>query len=549
MRSNYIHIMNAAQQAFELVKKRLETGLWQQGERLPSLAEMAEICAVSRSTMWRALRILAGESLVHANRGGAIVAGPAGMPLLRPLPKKRIWERLKVQIGHDIFAGAFAGSGLPLINKLVMHYRVSFVTLKKALNRLADEGVLINLGHRYVLARNRTLRHASGIVFVSLGDAIGAVAINEERTRRVVESLEHECLKQGYECRPVGFNDRSSSGLLELSRTIEDVADVAGFVVNIWIQADETTRKRWFDLCTFLAGRKAPVILIDQAGNLSLPDTLARHPNLRILRIAGSRAGEMAADVLVRSGHRRIAYLAPNFNQDWAQNRYAGLCSHVTQYAGAGAEVKLFALREIADLADLVLELVDLGKDRSRVLFGERYTPGGITVMLKTIARIKRHKLLALSKDDPKLATIRSDARHLAGLAGRTHDAETFNRLLDAMYDRASTYAFEIYLRPFFKRILKNSTASAWVCSDDKTGEAALRYLASHGTKVPGEISVVSFDNWPGSFVSGLSSYDFNMDGIIQQALAMIADEKTLTSRPLISEIDGYVVERRSIRR
>jgi hypothetical protein len=196
----------------------------------------------------------------------------------------------------------------------------------------------------------------------------------------------------------------------------------------------------------------------------------------------------------------------------------------------------------IADLSDLVLELLGLDHSEVRALFGETFAPEGIQVMLQTLERIAERKLLTLSHEDTKLATIRSEARHLAGLARQPHDSEVFAKLYTAMYSRASTYAFEPYLRPFFEKILSQSGATAWVCSDDKTALTALAFLSRHGKKVPGDITVLGFDDWPGDFMAGLSSYNFNMSGMVR----MIADPKSMRERALVSEGDGYVVERKT---
>jgi hypothetical protein len=212
-----------------------------------------------------------------------------------------------------------------------------------------------------------------------------------------------------------------------------------------------------------------------------------------------------------------------------------------------GSTVNLCGLDEIKDLSELVLELLDLDKDDIVPLFGRRFAQPAIEDMYKTLDRIKRKKLLPNLDHDLKALTIRSDARHLCELAGKRHDAEMFGSLYESMYDWASTYALEIYLRPFFSGILKKKEITAWVCADDKTGLPALSFLSGAGKKVPGEIAVVGFDNWPHDFLQGLSSYDFNMYGMVRQAIRTISDKKEFRSRPAISTVEGFFVERRSI--
>jgi DNA-binding LacI/PurR family transcriptional regulator len=69
------------------------------------------------------------------------------------------------------------------------------------------------------------------------------------------------------------------------------------------------------------------------------------------------------------------------------------------------------------------------------------------------------------------------------------------------------------------------------------------------GKKVPAEIAVVSFDNWDHDFLKGLSSYDFNMRGMVRQAIRVISDKKEFSKSTPITAIEGFLVERRSIQR
>jgi DNA-binding LacI/PurR family transcriptional regulator/DNA-binding transcriptional regulator YhcF (GntR family) len=541
--------MNTIQHACSIIKKPLESGEWQQGERLPSLGEMAKLCTVSRSTMWRAVKILQNDSLIHAHRGGSIIAGPVGTTSMRTNNNGKIWEKLKGKIGNDILTGAFTEQRLPLISKLAIHYHVSVITLKKALHQLVKEGLLVANGHRYTIPAIQSPRIQAKVVLISQGDENNNFLALDERAVKLVESFERECMRSRFECSPLGFSDRNPKDLLSFCAKLEKLAGIAGFVVNFWNPWEELFRKRWFDLFQRLLAWKVPLIVIDQSGSLSLPEYLSRQSSIRILRIAGKRAGEMVADTMIRAGHRHIAYLSPNFSQAWAQRRYEGLCSHCRQYGPAGFKVDLHTLNEIADLSDLVLELLNLDKNEVSALFRESYAPEGIQVMIQTLERIRKKKLLILSDSDPNLATIRSEARHLAGLSNQPHDPETYAGILAAMYNRASTYAFEIYLRPFFERVIKTSRATAWVCADDKTAFMANQFLMGHGKKVPGDISVIGFDDWPGDFMAGLSSYNFNMNGMIQQSLRMISDPKYMKGTQLITEVNGYVVERKTTRR
>jgi DNA-binding LacI/PurR family transcriptional regulator len=539
--------MDPFNHAIAVVKSRLESGAWQTGERMPSIAGLAAMCAVSRTTMWKALKKLQAESMLHAKQRGAIIAGPPGIARLPYTQTGTVWERVKLHIARDLDDGAFPQGNLPFVNKLALRYDVSSITVRKALHQLAREGVLESGGHRYAVARNRGHRRMGKIAVISVGDSEISLPAGDFRTRQVVEGFELLSMEQGYESRFAGFNDRDTESLLSVQRTLKKYENIEGFVVNLWNPWDEALRNRWFDLVHHLVSRKLPVVILDQSGNFILPDYLCTNPFIRMFRIAGVGAGESVAQAILRYGHRHIAFVTPYAAHHWVQDRYGGLCRHVGQYGPPGSTVNLCGLDEIKDLSELVLELLDLDKDDIVPLFGRRFAQPAIEDMYKTLDRIKRKKLLPNLDHDLKALTIRSDARHLCELAGKRHDAEMFGSLYESMYDWASTYALEIYLRPFFSGILKKKEITAWVCADDKTGLPALSFLSSAGKKVPGEIAVVGFDNWPHDFLQGLSSYDFNMYGMVRQAIRTISDKKEFRSRPAISTVEGFFVERRSI--
>jgi DNA-binding LacI/PurR family transcriptional regulator len=113
----------------------------------------------------------------------------------------------------------------------------------------------------------------------------------------------------------------------------------------------------------------------------------------------------------------------------------------------------------------------------------------------------------------------------------------------------ASNTAIQGYLAGFFEKVLAAAQATAWVCSDDKTAVGALAFLKARGKKVPAQISLIGFNNWPDERELQISAFDFNMNGMAQEALRLIVDKKSLAEAPAVREMEGYVVERRTTRR
>ena len=137
----------------------------------------------------------------------------------------------------------------------------------------------------------------------------------------------------------------------------------------------------------------------------------------------------------------------------------------------------------------------------------------------------------------------------MAKLSLTKHEPKSYDEMFEFLLHIASVSAAAIYLRPFLENVIKNSAATAWVCSDEIVSTNAFHVLTKGGKRIPEDIAVVGFENWRYSHEHQLTAYDFNMNGIVQQALLMIMDEKYLKSKRIVSEVDGYLIERRTTRR
>jgi DNA-binding LacI/PurR family transcriptional regulator/DNA-binding transcriptional regulator YhcF (GntR family) len=536
--------MDTRTHAYEMIKQRLESSDWTPGERMPSLAALAEGCGVSRTTMWKALTMLRNEALVCTKKGGAIFAG-APQDAIRPtLPVgKLLWERVRTNIGRDIISSAFTGNRLPTTNKLTLQYNVAVCTVKKALDGLVKEGLLVQAGRRYMKSPFRNLPGTAPILLI----AESGIITVDSRLREIAACFERECVKQGYAYRFEKFSVRDTRALIDIEAAIGTMKEIRGCIVSIWNPWDETLRKRWFDLLGYLVDRKTPVIILDQAGNLPIPAVLLRNKWLRVLRVAGVRAGEMAAQALVRSGHRHIAFIAPSFDYHWVQERYSGFCRYLRQYSGAESTVEPYAHSRNPDHYGPILAVLKLDKKDVGILFRGRYSREEVLDLQRIAQQVFREHSKWRIKADQATKTIRSMARLMVALARQKHDSDVFNEELERLLTLAANKAIELSVRPLFAKILARSRATAWVFAEEKSALAAVSYLRNRGIRVPGDVAVFGFDNWRENFEHQLPTYDFNMSGMVQRALLLIADAKSFKSQPVVNEIDGYVVERKGL--
>jgi DNA-binding LacI/PurR family transcriptional regulator/DNA-binding transcriptional regulator YhcF (GntR family) len=540
--------MNSIDQAVDIAGKRLQSGIWIEGERMPSLMELAKICNVSRTTMWRALARLKADGKVHATRGGAIIAGPEGVAGIVTSRPETVLEHLKSRIADEIRSGVFLEAELPPVTKLARKYGVAFDTLKKALCKLNQEGVLLREGRRFRLDNGQPRLHRSTIVLFTSGDRERGLFLNEHRTQTVVETFERECRRLGFEGVIESYDESTPSCLLQASTFIKGIRDPAGFMVNIWNPWDSTQLKRWFDLFQSMIDGERPVVVLDQATDITFSAPLLRSRFFRVLRIAGVRAGEMVARELIREGHTRVAYLSSYFNQSWSKDRYAGLSAFFRNHGGPRSVVEPFAQNDLTGPDDLVVALLGLDKEQIRNAYHGISTPEFIKNLLEKIDQPEIIRAAQQMRNDPVARTIRPVVHTMAGMAGSAPDPQTFFSIQLALLHIADHSTLAQYQRALFERVAAESTATAWVCSDETTALAALMFLRKRGVGVPDDISVIGFENRPESQKHQLSTYDFDIPGMVQQALQMILDKKELKNRRVISEVDGCVVKRRTTR-
>jgi GntR family transcriptional regulator len=65
----------AVQKARAFLTNKLESGVWRDGEKLPTLIELARAAGVSHVSMGKALELLKKAGLVNARKGSRIHAG------------------------------------------------------------------------------------------------------------------------------------------------------------------------------------------------------------------------------------------------------------------------------------------------------------------------------------------------------------------------------------------------------------------------------------------------------------------------------------------
>jgi DNA-binding transcriptional regulator YhcF (GntR family)/DNA-binding LacI/PurR family transcriptional regulator len=541
--------MDALTAAYEAMKHKLISGVWNPGDRLPSLAAMAHECSVSRTTMWKAIGLLQKESLVHTRMRGSIIAGPLGVSTHSRTESAYGWTRLKARLKQDMIRGALGPEPLPPMNKLALRYNVGLNTVRKSVRSLEQERVLAREGRYFRKAETFTTTTARSIMLIASGDEEHEIRFGDWRMQRIAESFERECVRLNFESRCIGFEHDSPAALLQFTGTLQRADNAVGFIVSMWDPITDVRRRRWMDLLRLLASKGKPVIVADQDSEIVFPAEITSKKNIRILRIAGESAGEAVGAALVRRGGDKVVYLSGAFHQPWAQKRYAGLTRYMQTFSSSHAPARLVALdlshREMA----LTLSFLGLDNKETAQLFSERFGPQDRALLDEDWQTARKIKLSEPAGSERVRETARDFSHYVLSLAARTHSKSTYDKLLSMLMTIAADRATDCYLEPLFKKALNEGPGKTWVCSDDKTAIIACNFLRAQKVKIPEEIAVVGFENWLSAAEQNITSFDFNMHGFVLQAMLMIMDEQAFKARPPISEIEGFVVERQTTRR
>jgi DNA-binding LacI/PurR family transcriptional regulator len=234
--------------------------------------------------------------------------------------------------------------------------------------------------------------------------------------------------------------------------------------------------------------------------------------NVRVLPIGMSMAaGARVGRLLLRLGHRRIAYVDPHPDQEWSRSRLRGLRD---AFRAAGLEDGVVHVRV------------------------ESSEPVGATD--------KRGR--GLAEIVAQLGEDLDDGDELHRRLG-TIVSESHNSVLG---EYLFNWLVEQYLFDAVDRVLGESAphraTTACVGANDSAAIQCLKHFERNGVAVPGDMSVVGFDDSFAAQVYGLTSYNDNGPVAVQAALDFVVDPRWAAladvARDGVVEVSGFVKER-----
>jgi hypothetical protein len=198
----------------------------------------------------------------------------------------------------------------------------------------------------------------------------------------------------------------------------------------------------------------------------------------------GLAPGRMVGKFLVSKDHKACAYVSPFHGSEWSKQRLKGLA-------------QVCRTEKIQLLEFVLADATDPWTYRNRVVQGGNYMPQHSDPLTDLRIDLKRNRLMAQA------------------------------------------------LEPLFQKALRAPQITAWVLANDLVAYVAQDFLAKHRSLIRMPIELVSFDNEPGTYTRGISSYEFNTRGMVLDMLYhIVAPKSPLFEKPGVIHLDGRVVEK-----
>jgi DNA-binding LacI/PurR family transcriptional regulator len=234
---------------------------------------------------------------------------------------------------------------------------------------------------------------------------------------------------------------------------------------------------------------------------LRLSDVIERNQGIRLFSLAtGSNAARNVASYLLELGHTNIAYISYLHRSDWSKARLCGLQEIYNRY-GNGARVYPCTM----DKYGFFNEFCDQVKD------AEYYFPSITSQM----------------SDSQMPSTV----------------IRVLNSIKDKFTSQMVNEVIKTYMEILFKKAASISNVTAWVCANDFMATMAIDFIKRNMDK---KIALVGFDDTFLAFRNGLTSYNFNIQSLVQLMLAHILNPSVdVPAKRLIPfEIEGLLVVR-----
>jgi DNA-binding FadR family transcriptional regulator/DNA-binding LacI/PurR family transcriptional regulator len=515
------------------IGSQIRSGVWAPGDNLPTIEKLAVQANVSHRCVRSALASLASEGVIILRQGRPARVSGGGKE------KQATWKHIANQLANAILAGEFLpGAILPPIAKLQLRFNACYRTMYRALSNLEHERTITRSGGRYVIPTIGSSRANLEVLLFNESGAFGSnIGLSE-----MIQLSERHSKKLGVQLNRYEHSYSIPFNTVDLNRILKQDT-IAGYVIDFWGTGTPEREKNFLDLLSILLNTGKPLAIVDQVGDLTLPEPYYSSRQVLGISVAGRIAGEDIGQYLISSAHRHIAFIAPAFDQTWSNRRCTGL-KRAFSHAGLDTSlIKEFRAMPAVGVAPLVCVAAGVSRQDMERLFAPNISAADLDQLQNQ--RVPLAKQLHLQKSEVfRIKSIIKVAKTMPLLGDKDSIADRMQlSIVDLL---GAPYHTRLHA-PIFQTIFDDPSITAWVAATDGIGIPALQFLNTKANQSR-KISIVGFDNSLASTADGLSSYDFDLAGRLHHAfsfaLGRIAGNNTKTHR--IIEWPGILYQRKS---
>jgi DNA-binding transcriptional regulator YhcF (GntR family)/DNA-binding LacI/PurR family transcriptional regulator len=500
----------STQRVVDYLRHGITTGVWKKGSPIPSLRQIATDVHVSMTFASRGVLLLRHEGKLILRKGVGTFVGAEPAPVYSQSPVlPRKWQQIRAAIEQQIARGMYEhGKPLPMLSVLRRRYGVSTYTIRRIINDLVSDSIIIPYKKRFLVAPSPSHSSYASVALISLDDGNGNLWAINDRFVQYMVALQVESSKSDVRLSPCPFP--ASGDPRKFIETLRKAQGHIGYI--IWANGIQAAPLK--TLVGVIGSKGKPVAIIDEMGDLQNGCPMDRFPAVRTFVIAGHEAGRMTGQYLVGRGHRCVAYINPIPREAWACVRYEGLCT-AFEKAGFGS---IPVSKKPSDLSRTGV-----------VLFSDHVTEKPVRLAPAVIR---------LSDSLTKIFNEGLRRQILSFQLMRMNVLPKEELGIDRLQKQVA---------PLFDAALRQSAISAWVLPSDNFTFFASEYLKGKKVPVPRRLSIIGFDNENLALRYNLSSYSFAFYSVAQRAFSFILNPFQAPYRkagPI--ECEGSVIERGS---
>lgn len=327
----------------ELAQKLLESD-HKDGDRLPSIRDLAKAYGVSPNTVQATLKILESGTKIRCIQGkGSFWTSNGLLPIIDPpQPRESASEKLNRLFKEDWERGFLkTDEALPLMKELAQRYNTSQTLIRKFLSTLVRQGILIRSGRQFFFTPKKQVAEQtplSELLFVTRCNSWGGFTAESEREMDFIRMVYKKAGASHYKLSLLGINEKNGKLIDRSGKTckLSEFKNAVGAILSTMLVNDPQ------HLLQIFAGVKFPVAVWWEHPEQNLPPRFFNKPNWAFFNSTfGSIPGQEMGKQLQLNGITQIAYFSPYHNSSWSVDRLIGL-------KNSGLKVKEYTDSEFA---------------------------------------------------------------------------------------------------------------------------------------------------------------------------------------------------------